>query len=242
MYIETSRRSLVKGITWRFLATSTTILIVYLFFGRLDLALAAGVLETTAKIFLYYLHERGWQKIQFGKKRVEPFNLWIIGLPLSGKKVLADKVFERLEGQLHIPLERIENREIRQILPEIGYQRDDRLMHIKRIGYLIKKLQRHSVSTIASFVSPYEASREAVKNMTENYVEVFVDMPADLYEERKKSGYVETIDEEQLMDLERVRHEYDRPSNPDIVIKEDESIDDAVDRIVTYVKQNLVKT
>ena len=241
MYIETSRRSLVKGITWRFLATTTTIIIVYLFFGRLDLALAAGVLETTAKIFLYYLHERGWQKITFGKKRVEPFNLWIIGLPLSGKKVIADRVFKSLEKQLHIPLERIENRELRQILPEIGYERDDRIMHIKRVGYLIKKLQRHSVSTISSFVSPYQESRDAVKAMTENYVEVYIDTPADQYKQRQEEGYVEEIDDEQLHDLDRVSHEYDKPLNPHIVIKKDESLDDAVDRIVSYVKKNLVQ-
>ena len=241
MYIETGRRSLVKGITWRFLATTTTIIIVYLFFGRLDLALAAGVLETTAKIFLYYLHERGWQKITFGKKRVEPFNLWIIGLPLSGKKVIADRVYEALEKQLHIPLERIENREVRQILPEIGYERDDRIMHIKRVGYLIKKLQRHSVSTISSFVSPYQESRDAVQAMTENYVEVFIDTPADQYKQRQTDGYVEEVDDEQLHDLDRISHEYDRPLNPQIVIKEDESIDDAVNRIVAYVKKNLVQ-
>lgn len=211
------------------------------FFGRLDLALAAGLLETTAKILLYYLHERGWQKIKFGKKRIEPFNLWIIGLPLSGKKVIADRVFEKLEQQLHIPIERIENREVRQILPEIGYERNDRIMHIKRVGYLIKKLQRHSVSTISSFVSPYQESRDAVNSMTENYVEVYINTPADHYNQRQTEGCVEETDKEQLQDLERVRHEYDKPINPHIIIEEDESLDDAVNRIVSYVKKNLVQ-
>ena len=241
MYIETSRRSLVKGVTWRFLATTTTILIVYLFFGRLDLALAAGVLETTAKIFLYYLHERAWQKVQFGKKRVEPFNLWIIGLPLSGKKVLADRVYEKLEKQLHIPLERTDNREVRQILPETGYERDDRIMHIKRVGYLITKLQRHSVSTICSFVSPYQESRDAVKNMTENYVEVFIDVSPEQCLSRKDSEFIESYGEEQTADLERIKDHYDRPVNPDIVIKSDQTLDQAVDLIVRYVKKNLVQ-
>ncbi|GKT11205.1 MAG: adenylylsulfate kinase [Thiomicrorhabdus sp.] len=241
MYIETSRRSLVKGITWRFLATTTTIIIVYLFFGRLDLALAAGLLETTAKIFLYYLHERGWQKITFGKKRVEPFNLWIIGLPLSGKKVLADRVYESLEKQLHIPLERVDNREVREILPETGYDRDDRIMHLKRVGYLIKKLQRHSVSTICSFVSPYQESRDAVKNMTENYVEVYIDLTPEQCQNRENSEFIESLGIEQVEDLARIKDHYDKPSNPDIVIKADEALEQAVEHIVTYVKKNLVQ-
>ncbi len=63
MYKETNQRSIVKGISWRVVATSTTIAIVYVFFGRLDLAIAAGMIETVLKVALYWLHERAWFKI-----------------------------------------------------------------------------------------------------------------------------------------------------------------------------------
>jgi adenylylsulfate kinase len=52
MHIETNIRSIVKGISWRAIATTTTIIIVYVFFGRLDLAIAAGMIETVLKIGL----------------------------------------------------------------------------------------------------------------------------------------------------------------------------------------------
>ncbi len=240
MYVETNKRSLIKGVSWRLLATTTTIIIVYLFFGQLDLAIMAGALETMAKIFLYYLHERGWNRIDFGKKRIEPFNLWIIGLPLSGKKVLADKVYEQLLT-LKIPLERIESREVRKLLPEIGYERDDRILHIKRVGFLIKKLQRHSVSTICSFVSPYQEARDAVKEMTENYVEIYIDSDPAQYKTIQEAGFIENIDNTQLEDLDRISQDYDQPINPKITIKPDENLDDAVNRIVAYVKKNLVQ-
>jgi len=239
MYIETNKRSLIKGVSWRLMATTTTIIIVYLFFGQLDLAIMAGALETVAKIFLYYLHERGWNKIDYGKKRIEPFNLWIIGLPLSGKKVLADKVYEQLLS-LKIPLERIESREVRKLLPEIGYERDDRILHIKRVGFLIKKLQRHSVSTICSFVSPYQEARDAVNEMTENYLEVYIDSDPEQYKTIQEAGFIESIDHTQLEDLNRISEDYDKPCNPKIVIKPNENLDEAVDRIVDYIKKNLV--
>ncbi|HIE40545.1 MAG TPA: adenylyl-sulfate kinase [Thiomicrorhabdus sp.] len=239
MYIETNKRSLIKGVSWRLMATTTTIIIVYLFFGQLDLAIMAGALETVAKIFLYYLHERGWNKIDYGKKRIEPFNLWIIGLPLSGKKVLADKVYEQLLS-LKIPLERIESREVRKLLPEIGYERDDRILHIKRVGFLIKKLQRHSVSTICSFVSPYQEARDAVNEMTENYLEVYIDSDPEQYKTIQEAGFIESIDHTQLEDLNRISEDYDKPCNPKIVIKSNENLDEAVDRIVDYIKKNLV--
>ena len=56
MYKETNKRSLIKGVTWRIVATTTTMLIVYVFFGRLDLAIATGLLESVLKIGLFFLH------------------------------------------------------------------------------------------------------------------------------------------------------------------------------------------
>ncbi|WP_287554910.1 DUF2061 domain-containing protein [Cycloclasticus sp.] len=58
MYKETNKRSLIKGVTWRIVATTTTMLIVYVFFGRLDLAIATGLLESVLKIGLFWLHEK----------------------------------------------------------------------------------------------------------------------------------------------------------------------------------------
>jgi len=76
MFKETNIRSIAKGISWRFIATTTTIIIVYFFFGRLDLAIAAGMIETLLKVGLYWGHERLWHKVRWGKQKIEPFNLW----------------------------------------------------------------------------------------------------------------------------------------------------------------------
>ncbi len=236
MYVETNRRSLIKGISWRFVATSTTILIVYIFFGRLDLAIIAGALETVAKIFLYYLHERGWNKIRFGKKRIQPFNLWITGLPLSGKVELAEKVYNKLES-LNMPIDLIENHEVRKVLPEIGYEKEQRVLHVKRIGHLVCQLQKHSVSTICCFVAPYTESRQAVREMTENYVEVYVEMDAEECRKKQFKELDATIYNERLKDLERTAPIYEAPTNADIVISKDENLDEAADRIVSHLKK-----
>ena len=74
MYKETNKRSIAKGISWRAIATTTTIIIVYFFFGRLDLAIVAGLIETVLKIGLYWAHERIWFKIKWERKKIEPFN------------------------------------------------------------------------------------------------------------------------------------------------------------------------
>jgi len=57
---ESHLRSILKGLSWRVLATLTTITIVYLVTGKFYAALEIGGFEVVAKIVLYYLHERIW--------------------------------------------------------------------------------------------------------------------------------------------------------------------------------------
>lgn len=68
---EQRLRSLVKGISWRMLGTIDTIGISYILTGRIKLALSIGCVELFSKVALYYLHERIWNKINFGRKPIE---------------------------------------------------------------------------------------------------------------------------------------------------------------------------
>lgn len=238
MFIETKKRSLVKGISWRFFATATTVIIVYIFFGRLDLAVAAGLLETVAKLFLYFLHERMWQKIRFGKKRIEPFNLWFTGLPMSGKSTLADAVFEKL-SKLEIPLERIDSKDIRDVIPDVGFARDERHQHLTRIAHLIKTLQNNSVSAVASFVSPYSHSRDVIKSMTNNYVEVYVKASLDTCKQRDYKGVYQRAEKGELKNFTGISDVYEEPHQPTIVIDTDhQTVAEASEQIVQFIKKH----
>jgi adenylylsulfate kinase len=63
---ESKTRTILKTVTWRVLATCTTILLVYLFTKRLTLSLGIGAMEVTIKMLIYFLHERLWLKIKLG--------------------------------------------------------------------------------------------------------------------------------------------------------------------------------
>ena len=58
---ESRKRSLLKAVSWRVLATATTILIAWAVYRDIKPALAIGGIEFLAKFLVYYLHERGWQ-------------------------------------------------------------------------------------------------------------------------------------------------------------------------------------
>jgi len=66
---ESHLRSVLKGFTWRILATTTTIAIAYAITGEVGTALSIGAIEFVGKIFIYYLHERIWQVIPRGGVR-----------------------------------------------------------------------------------------------------------------------------------------------------------------------------
>jgi adenylylsulfate kinase len=63
MYKETTARSIIKTVTWRFWATTITIVLVWLFTHKMELAFSVGGLELTSKLAAYFIHERIWDKI-----------------------------------------------------------------------------------------------------------------------------------------------------------------------------------
>jgi len=241
MFQETNRRSILKGISWRLIATTTTVIIVFFFFGRLDLAIAAGLIETVLKVGLYWAHERMWFKIRWGKKRIEPFNLWFTGLPLSGKTTIADLVYEEL-NKIDMPLERIDSKDIRELIPDIGYTREDKNRHMHRIGNLIKTLQKNSISTVASFVSPYKESRKAIREMVKNNVVVYVKADVETCKQRDYKGvYVKALSGE-FQNFPGVNELYEEPQHAEIVIDTDIiNAHQACQIIVKYIKKNYVK-
>lgn len=67
--MESRARSLAKGITWRILATLTTIAIAWFITDDVSAALQIGFIEVFAKIAIYYLHERLWVHVPLGLPR-----------------------------------------------------------------------------------------------------------------------------------------------------------------------------
>lgn len=64
---EKPYRSIFKAISWRIIGTLDTILISFLIIGNMKFAISIGGVELFTKMFLYFLHERIWNKIKFGK-------------------------------------------------------------------------------------------------------------------------------------------------------------------------------
>lgn len=69
---EKRYRSIVKALSWRMTGTVDTIVISFLISGRIKIALSIGFVELFTKLTLYYLHERAWNRIPFGRVTQRP--------------------------------------------------------------------------------------------------------------------------------------------------------------------------
>ena len=65
--MDSHARSIIKTLSWRFWATVITFFVSWLITGKVTIAIEIGLVDTLIKLFAYYLHERGWNRLRFGK-------------------------------------------------------------------------------------------------------------------------------------------------------------------------------
>ncbi len=212
MYKETNTRSIVKTISWRILATITTMSLVYIFVGDMSIAISVGGIEVFLKMLIYFLHERAWDKIKFGRKEIKPAVIWFTGYAKSGKKYIAKELVQLLKEK-GLKVEYLDGHTIRELMPEIGHSREEVNLHIKRVGFLAKKLEDQGVFVVASFLSPFRESREFVKSLCNNFIEVYVSTSLDECIRRDDSGIYEKAKAGKVKNLPGIDIEYEKPLN-----------------------------
>ena len=241
MQYETKKRSILKAISWRTVATITTAVLVFIFTGQFALALTIGLLEVFAKMGLYFFHERLWQKISFGKKEIPSFVLWFTGLPASGKKALADTVYQQLV-QDKLKVERLDSLDVRPLFPETGFSPEEVNRHVKRAGHLCAMLEKNGIIVVASFVSPYRQSRVFARERAANFIEVYMKTTVAACEQRDTKGHYAKARSGEYQNFPGVDIEYEEPVNPEIVIDVDSlTLEESAELIVHYLKKKVIK-
>jgi len=241
MQYETHKRSILKAVSWRTWATITTAIIVFIFTGEFALALTVGLLEVIAKMGLYVLHERLWQRIKYGKKEIPSFVLWFTGLPASGKKAIAQKVYDKLKS-MDLKVDRIDGRDVRPLFPETGFTPAEVNRHIRRSGHLCAMLERNGVIVVASFVSPFRESRDFAREQARHFIEVYLKTTVEHCEERDEQGHYAKARLGEYQYFPGVHVDYEEPSNAEVEVEVDQiSEDEAVEQIVEYVRKKIIK-
>lgn len=162
--------------------------------------------------------------------------IWLTGLPGSGKTTIGHAILEefRLRG---LKSEFLDGDEIRRTLSsELGFTKEDRHTHLKRVTYLCELLNRNSIISIVALISPYRESRQYARDKLEKFVEVWVQCPIEICMQRDPKGLYKKAKTGRLNSLTGLQDPYEVPLAPEIVVcTNTESILQSTQKIIDYI-------
>jgi sulfate adenylyltransferase len=149
------------------------------------------------------------------------FCIWFTGLSGSGKSTTAEVLITLLlERGRQLTL--LDGDVVRTHLSKgLGFSREDRDTNILRIGYVASEIVRHNGAVICAAISPYRAARNEVRKMVvdPHFIEVFMDTPIEVCEERDIKGLYARARRGQLTGFTGVDDPYETPINPEITLE-----------------------
>lgn len=165
----------------------------------------------------------------------KPKLIWFTGLSGSGKSTLA----VQLEAALHaqgFKTYLLDGDNIRSGLnKDLAFTDEARVENIRRISEVCKLFLDAGVVLLSAFISPFQADREQVKSIVgnKNYIEVFVDAPLEVCEQRDVKGLYKKARAGEVKNFTGISSPYEKPANPDLVIATHKmSVEESIDLLV----------
>jgi adenylylsulfate kinase len=175
------------------------------------------------------------------RQQVSPVVVWFTRLSGSGKSTISARVAPSCAGR-GFRVEELDGDSIRHIFPNTGFTKTERDAHIRRVGYLASKLEQNGVFVVASFVSPYRESRDFVRGLCRNFVEVHVATPIEECERRDTKGLYAKARRGEIRNFTGIDDPYEPPLSPDLVVDTTRvSVDEAGGRVVELLRQRIGK-
>lgn len=167
--------------------------------------------------------------------------VWMTGLSASGKSTLAVALEKTLWGRgLHAFV--LDGDNVRHGLnKDLGFSPEDRNENIRRIGEVAKLFTDAGVINITAFISPYRSDRDLARQLMANgdFIEVFVDCPLDVCEQRDPKGLYKKARAGQIPEFTGISAPYEPPLNAEITVNTAaQSEKESLGTILGYLERN----
>lgn len=146
-----------------------------------------------------------------------PGVIWLTGLSAAGKTTIAKILSQKLKANGY-GVEELDGDSIREIFPNTGFSKSERDQHVRRVGYLSSRLEAQGLVVICSLISPYEESRNFVRQICKNFFEVYVSTPLEVCEARDPKGLYKKVRGGEIKSFTGIDDPYEAPKKPEINI------------------------
>ncbi|SCU94800.1 LADA_0G11364g1_1 [Lachancea dasiensis] len=171
--------------------------------------------------------------------------VWLTGLSASGKSTIACAL-EQLLLQQGISAYRLDGDNVRFGLnKDLGFSEKDRNENIRRISEVSRLFADSCTISVTSFISPYRADRESARALHKDsdlkFVEVFVDVPLEIAEQRDPKGLYKKAREGVIKEFTGISAPYEAPETPEIHLRtEKQSVEECAQQIYLYLKKESI--
>ena len=144
--------------------------------------------------------------------------VWFTGLSGSGKSTLASLLDETLTGAGRACY-LLDGDNVRHgLCRDLGFAADDRRENIRRVGEVGRLFVDSGLITIAAFISPYRSDRQMIRDLLPegDFVEVFVDTPLEVCEQRDPKGLYERARTGEIRNFTGISAPYEAPEHPEV--------------------------
>ena len=159
---------------------------------------------------------------RYPKLHNQGLTVFFTGLSGAGKSTLANALMYKLMEMEDRPITLLDGDVVRQHLScELGFSKEDRDIHVKRIGYVASEITKHGGVAICAPIAPYSNTRRIVRNMIDqvgSFVEIHVSTPLSVCEERDVKGLYKRARAGKILEFTGISDPYEEPVNPEIII------------------------